>query len=126
MSGPRSEALFSRALRVTPGGVNSPVRAFGAVGGHPFFVAGARGSHITDVDGRTYLDYVQSWGASILGHANPGVLAAIADAAKRGTTFGAPTESEVLLAEEICQSVPAVEMVRLVSSGTEAAMTAIR
>jgi glutamate-1-semialdehyde 2,1-aminomutase len=126
MSGPRSEALFSRALRVTPGGVNSPVRAFGAVGGHPFFVAGARGSHITDVDGRTYLDYVQSWGASILGHANPGVLAAIADAAKRGTTFGAPTESEVLLAEEICQSVQAVEMVRLVSSGTEATMTAIR
>jgi glutamate-1-semialdehyde 2,1-aminomutase len=106
--------------------VNSPVRAFGAVGGHPFFVSGARGSHITDVDGRTYLDYVQSWGASILGHANPGVLAAIADAAKRGTTFGAPTESEVLLAEEISMSVPAAEMVRLVSSGTEAAMTAIR
>jgi glutamate-1-semialdehyde 2,1-aminomutase len=106
--------------------VNSPVRAFGAVGGHPFFVSGARGSHITDVDGRTYLDYVQSWGASILGHANPGILAAIADAAKRGTTFGAPTESEVLLAEEICMSVPGAEMVRLVSSGTEAAMTAIR
>jgi len=126
MSGPRSEALFSRALLVTPGGVNSPVRAFGSVGGHPFFVAGARGSHITDVDGRTYLDYVQSWGASILGHANPGVLAAIADAAKRGTTFGAPTESEVLLAEEISQSVPGAQMVRLVSSGTEAAMTAIR
>jgi glutamate-1-semialdehyde 2,1-aminomutase len=106
--------------------VNSPVRAFNAVGGHPFFVAGARASHITDVDGRTYLDYVQSWGASILGHANPGILSAIANAARRGTTFGAPTESEVLLAEEINASVPGAEMVRLVSSGTEAAMTAIR
>ena len=126
MSGPRSEALFERALRVTPGGVNSPVRAFNAVGGHPFFVAGARGSHITDVDGRTYLDYVQSWGASILGHANPVILSAIANAAKRGTTFGAPTESEILLAEEINGAVPGAEMVRLVSSGTEAAMTAIR
>ena len=126
MSGARSEELFSRAEAVIPGGVNSPVRAFKSVGGHPFFVAGARGSHITDVDGRTYLDYVQSWGASILGHANPGILSAIANAAKRGTTFGAPTESEVLLAEEIAEAVPAVEMVRLVSSGTEAAMTVIR
>jgi glutamate-1-semialdehyde 2,1-aminomutase len=106
--------------------VNSPVRAFKSVGGHPFFVAGARGSHITDVDGRTYLDYVQSWGASILGHANPAILSAIASAAKRGTTFGAPTESEVLLAEEIAAAVPAAEMIRLVSSGTEAAMTAVR
>lgn len=126
MSGARSEELFARAEAVMPGGVNSPVRAFKSVGGHPFFVAGGRGSHITDVDGRTYLDYVQSWGASILGHANPGILSAIADAAKRGTTFGAPTESEVLLAEEIAQAVPAAEMVRLVSSGTEAAMTVIR
>src|SRR5665213_4459296 len=108
MSGPRSEALFSRALLVTPGGVNSPVRAFGSVGGHPFLVAGARGSHITDVDGRTYLDYVQSWGASIRGHANPGIPSAIANAAKRGTTFGATTEREVLLAEEIAAAVPAV------------------
>ena len=126
MSGPRSEELFARAQLVTPGGVNSPVRAFNAVGGHPFFVAGGRGSHITDVDGRTYLDYVQSWGASILGHANPGILSAIANAAKRGTTFGAPTESEVVLAEQIATAVPAAEMIRLVSSGTEAAMTAIR
>jgi glutamate-1-semialdehyde 2,1-aminomutase len=126
MSGSRSEELFARAQLVTPGGVNSPVRAFNSVGGHPFFVAGGRGSHITDVDGRTYLDYVQSWGASILGHANPGILSAIANAAKRGTTFGAPTESEVLLAEEIAEAVPAAEMVRLVSSGTEAAMTVIR
>ena len=126
MSGPRSEELFSRAQRVTPGGVNSPVRAFNSVGGHPFFVAGARGSHITDVDGRTYLDYVQSWGASILGHANPAILSAIANAAKRGTTFGAPTESEVQLAETIAEAVPGIDMVRLVSSGTEATMTAIR
>ena len=126
MSGPRSEELFSRAQRVIPGGVNSPVRAFNSVGGHPFFVAGARGSHITDVDGRTYLDYVQSWGASILGHANPAILSAIANAARRGTTFGAPTESEVQLAETIAAAVPGIEMVRLVSSGTEATMTAIR
>lgn len=126
MSGPVSEELFERAQRVIPGGVNSPVRAFKSVGGHPFFVAGARGSHITDVDGRTYLDYVQSWGASILGHANPAILSAIANAAKRGTTFGAPTESEVQLAETIAAAVPGVDMVRLVSSGTEATMTAIR
>lgn len=126
MSGPKSEELFTRAQRVIPGGVNSPVRAFNSVGGHPFFVAGARGSHITDVDGRTYLDYVQSWGASILGHANPAILSAIANAAKRGTTFGAPTESEVQLAEMIAEAVAGVDMVRLVSSGTEATMTAIR
>jgi len=118
--------LFSRASRVIPGGVNSPVRAFGAVGGEPYFIASGSGAYVTDVDGNRYLDYVQSWGASILGHADPAVLAAVRDAAGRGTTFGAPTEAEVDLAEAIVADVPGAEMVRLVSSGTEAAMTAIR
>jgi len=122
----RSRELFSRASRVIPGGVNSPVRAFGAVGGEPYFIASGSGAYVTDVDGNRYLDYVQSWGASILGHADPAVLAAVRDAAGRGTTFGAPTEAEVDLAEAIVADVPGAEMVRLVSSGTEAAMTAIR
>ena len=109
-----------------PGGVNSPVRAFRAVGGQPYFVASGSGAYVTDVDGNRYLDYVQSWGASILGHADPGVLAAVQQAAERGTTFGAPTEAEVRLAEVIVAAVPGAQMLRLVSSGTEAAMTAIR
>ena len=109
-----------------PGGVNSPVRAFGSVGGEPYFVAVADGAYLTDVDGNRYVDYVQSWGASILGHAHPAVVDAVASAAARGTTYGAPTESEVVLAEKITASCPGCEMVRLVSSGTEAAMTAIR
>jgi glutamate-1-semialdehyde 2,1-aminomutase len=124
--GARSRALFARASAVIPGGVSSPVRAFRAVGGDPFFVAEASGAYLTDVDGKRYLDYVQSWGASILGHAHPEVVAAVKAAAERGTTFGAPTEGEVLLAEAICAAVPGCEMVRLVSSGTEAAMTAVR
>jgi glutamate-1-semialdehyde 2,1-aminomutase len=102
------------------------VRAFGSVGGEPYFVASAAGAYVTDVDGRTYLDYVQSWGASILGHAHPTVIEAVRAAAGRGTSYGAPTEGEVLLAEQITASVPGCEMVRLVSSGTEAAMTAVR
>jgi glutamate-1-semialdehyde 2,1-aminomutase len=109
-----------------PGGVNSPVRAFGAVGGAPYFVASAAGAYVTDVDGNTYLDYVQSWGASILGHAHPAVVEAVTAAAERGTTFGAPTEGEVRLAEAITAAVPGCDQVRLVSSGTEATMTAVR
>ena len=122
----RSRELFSRAARVIPGGVNSPVRAFGSVSGQPYFVALGSGAYVTDVDGNRYLDYVQSWGASILGHADPGVLDAIRRASEKGTTFGAPTPAEVELAEVIVAAVPGAEMLRLVSSGTEAAMTAIR
>jgi glutamate-1-semialdehyde 2,1-aminomutase len=117
---------FERAARVIPGGVNSPVRAFGSVGGEPFFVARAEGAYIYDTDGRHYLDYVQSWGASILGHANPAVVEAAQRAVERGTSYGAPTPGEVELAEAICARVASVEKVRLVSSGTEAAMTAVR
>jgi glutamate-1-semialdehyde 2,1-aminomutase len=124
--GARSHQLFVRAQRVIPGGVDSPVRAFGSVGGEPYFVSSASGAYVTDADGRTYLDYVQSWGASILGHAHPKVVEAVRAAAGRGTSYGAPTEGEVLLAEQIVAAVPGCELVRLVSSGTEAAMTAVR
>jgi glutamate-1-semialdehyde 2,1-aminomutase len=117
---------FARAQKVIPGGVNSPVRAFGSVGGDPFFVARANGSRIVDTNGREYIDYVQSWGASILGHAHPKVVDAVQRAAADGTSFGAPTPREVELAEAICARVPSMEKVRLVSSGTEAAMTAVR
>jgi glutamate-1-semialdehyde 2,1-aminomutase len=117
---------FERAQRVIPGGVNSPVRAFGSVGGDPFFVERAEGAYLHDTDGRRYVDYVQSWGASILGHAHPAVVDAVQRAAARGTSYGAPTPGEVELAEEICARVASVEKVRLVSSGTEAAMTAVR
>jgi glutamate-1-semialdehyde 2,1-aminomutase len=111
---------------VTPGGVNSPVRAFGSVGGTPVFMASGRGAEVVDADGRTYVDFVHSWGALLFGHARPEIVAAVVDAASKGTTFGAPTEGEVLLAERIASMMPSVEMVRLVSSGTEAAMSAIR
>jgi len=121
-----SESLFQRALSVIPGGVNSPVRAFGSVGGTPYFVSRAEGSHIWDADGNRYLDYVMSYGPLILGHAHPAVVDAVAEAAAGGTSYGAPTEREVLLAEELCERVPGMEMVRLVSSGTEATMTAVR
>jgi glutamate-1-semialdehyde 2,1-aminomutase len=121
-----NDELFARASRVIPGGVNSPVRAFGSVGGTPYFVARGEGAHVVDVEGNRYLDYVQSYGASILGHAHPVIVKAVADAAADGTTYGAPTEREVLLAEEIAARVPGVEMVRLTSSGTEAAMSAVR
>ena len=117
---------FERAEARIPGGVNSPVRAFGSVGGDPFFVARAHGAYLVDTDGREYVDYVQSWGASILGHAHPAVVEAVQKAAADGTSFGAPTPREVELAEAICERVPSVEKVRLVSSGTEAAMTAVR
>src|SRR5207248_1271698 len=121
-----NEALFKRACDVIPGGVDSPVRAFGSVGGTPYFVARAEGCYVWDVDGRRYVDYVQSWGASILGHADPRVVEAVQRAAADGTSYGAPTEREVRLAEAIAARIPSCERVRLVSSGTEAAMTAVR
>lgn len=121
-----NESLFERAQRVAPGGVNSPVRAFKAVGGTPYFVASGKGAHVTDVEGTTYIDYVQSYGASILGHAHPKVVEAVQRAAAEGTTFGAPTPGEVRLAEEICARVPGCDEVRLVNSGTEATMSAVR
>jgi glutamate-1-semialdehyde 2,1-aminomutase len=122
----RSAELFERACQVIPGGVNSPVRSFRSVGGHPYFVARGKGAYVWDADGNRLLDFVQSYGASILGHAHPAVVRAVGDAAARGTTFGAPTEGEVLLAEAICARVEGCHQVRLVSSGTEAAMSAIR
>ncbi|MDQ4097335.1 MAG: glutamate-1-semialdehyde 2,1-aminomutase [Actinomycetota bacterium] len=118
--------LFDRARAVIPGGVNSPVRAFTKVGGVPYFVARAEGASVWDADGRRYIDYVQSWGASILGHANPRVVEAVQRAAADGTSYGAPTEREVRLAEAIAERLPSCERVRLLSSGTEAAMTAVR
>ena len=118
--------LFERAQRVIPGGVNSPVRAFRAVGGTPRFIARAEGAHMVDAEGRRYVDYIGSWGPMILGHGHPAVLDAVLRAARDGFSFGAPTEREVELAEEIIRHVPSVEQVRLVSSGTEAAMSAIR
>lgn len=120
-----SAELFRRAAAVTPGGVNSPVRAFGAVGGVPRFMASGSGPYLTDVDGRTYVDLVCSWGPLILGHAHPAVVGATARAAERGTSFGAATPGEVELAEEIIARAP-VEKIRLVSSGTEATMSAVR
>jgi glutamate-1-semialdehyde 2,1-aminomutase len=124
--GTRSE-LFARALRLIPGGVNSPVRAWRAVGDvDPFFVRRAEGAYLEDVDGSRYVDWVMSWGALVFGHADPETVAAVQEAAADGTSFGAPTEREVELAAEIVDAVPSVEMVRLVSSGTEAAMSAVR
>jgi glutamate-1-semialdehyde 2,1-aminomutase len=122
----RSQELFERARRVIPGGVNSPVRAFGAVSGTPAFAVRGQGAYLHDADGRTYVDLVQSWGALLFGHARSEIVAAAAGAAARGTSFGAPTEAEVELAERVAAMVPSVDKVRLVSSGTEAAMSAIR
>jgi glutamate-1-semialdehyde 2,1-aminomutase len=123
---PASADLFARAQRVTPGGVNSPVRAFGAVGGSPRFMAQGQGAYLTDADGRRYVDLVASWGPLILGHAHPAVVEAVTAAARRGLTFGTPTEGEVELAEEITARVRPVEQVRLVNSGTEAVLSAVR
>jgi glutamate-1-semialdehyde 2,1-aminomutase len=123
---PASQALFDRASAVTPGGVNSPVRAFRAVGGTPRFMVSGRGPYVTDADGREYVDLVCSWGPMILGHAHPALVDAIREAAGRGTSFGTPSPGEVDLAEEIVRRVDPVEQVRLVSSGTEATMSAIR
>lgn len=121
-----SHELWVRARNVLPGGVNSPVRAFGAVGGEPFFVASARGCRITDIDGRSYIDYVGSWGPMILGHAHPEVVEAVRDAAGRGTSYGIPNPLEVELAESVAHAMPSIEKVRFVNSGTEAAMSALR
>jgi glutamate-1-semialdehyde 2,1-aminomutase len=120
------QSLFSRAQNVIPGGVNSPVRAFRAVGGTPLFIREAAGSKITDTDGNSYIDYVCSWGPMILGHSHPEVVAAIREAAGRGSSFGAPTELEIGMAERLAAAFPSIDMVRMVSSGTEATMTAIR
>jgi glutamate-1-semialdehyde 2,1-aminomutase len=122
----QSKALFERALGLIPGGVNSPVRAFGAVGGQPPFIAEATGAVVRDADGRDYIDYVCSWGAVILGHAAPAVVDAVQQAAARGLSYGAPTAAEVEMAEVLCRLVPGLERVRLVNSGTEATMSAIR
>ena len=127
-SGPRtlSLAAYKRACQMIPGGVNSPARAFGAVGGHPVFISSGKGQYLNDLDGNRYLDYIGSWGPMILGHAYPPVIEAITKAAEKGTSFGAPTENETHLAELISKAVPSIEKVRLVSSGTEATMSAIR
>ena len=124
--GERSRQLFRRACRLMPGGVSSPVRAFRSVGGEPLFIASAAGCRLTDADGREYLDYVGSWGPLILGHADSEVVDAICRAAAKGTSYGAPCAEEVELAEVMVAAAPHVEMVRFVSSGTEAVMSAVR
>jgi glutamate-1-semialdehyde 2,1-aminomutase len=121
-----SARLFARALELMPGGVNSPVRAFRGVGGTPLFIRSAQGPTVVDVDGRSFIDYVGSWGPMILGHADAEIVAALAAVAANGTSFGAPNELEIQLAEEIIDAVPSIEMVRMVNSGTEATMSAIR
>ena len=126
MNRAQSETLFAEALKYIPGGVNSPVRAFRAVGGHPFFVNRALGSHLWDVDGNELIDYVLTWGPAILGHAHPKIIAAVKAAAEHGTSFGIPNPFEVTMAKLICERVPSVEKVRMTSSGTEACMSAIR
>ncbi|MEZ6090945.1 MAG: glutamate-1-semialdehyde 2,1-aminomutase [Pirellulaceae bacterium] len=124
--GPKSHAAFERACGLMPGGVNSPARAFGAVGGTPLFIESAKGPYLYDIDGREYLDYIGSWGPMILGHQHPVVVEAIQRAVLRGTSYGAPTEAESELAERIIEAVPSIEKLRLVNSGTEATMSAIR
>jgi glutamate-1-semialdehyde 2,1-aminomutase len=121
-----NDTLFARAQRSTPGGVNSPVRAFRSVGGTPRFITRAEGPYFWDADGKRYIDYIGSWGPAIVGHAHPEVVKAVQEAAARGLSFGAPTEGEIEMAETICKLVPSIEQVRLVSSGTEAAMSALR
>src|SRR5437667_8769883 len=121
-----SDELYAEACRVIPGGVNSPVRSWSAVGGKPLFIARARGAEVVDADGHAYLDFVGSWGPLLLGHAHPAVIAAIAERARHGTSFGAPTVGEVQLARLLVEALPSLEQVRLVSSGTEATMSALR
>ena len=118
--------LFSAAKNVIPGGVNSPVRAFNGVGGTPVFFSRAQGAYVYDHQGREYIDYVGSWGPMVLGHAHPEVIQAVKDTAEKGLSFGAPTEIETKMAETICEILPSIELVRMVSSGTEATMSAIR
>ncbi|MGZ8304264.1 MAG: glutamate-1-semialdehyde 2,1-aminomutase [Telluria sp.] len=122
----QNDTLFARAQKTTPGGVNSPVRAFRSVGGTPRFITRAEGPYFWDADGKRYIDYIGSWGPAIVGHAHPDVVKAVQEAATRGLSFGAPTEAEIEMAEEICRLVPSIEQVRLVSSGTEATMSALR
>ena len=122
----RNDTLFARAQKSTPGGVNSPVRAFRSVGGTPRFITRAEGPYFWDADDKRYIDYIGSWGPAIVGHAHPAVVKSVQEAAARGLSFGAPTEGEIEMAEEICRLVPSIEQVRLVSSGTEAAMSALR
>src|SRR5271165_6328854 len=124
--GTKSEELFAEALRYIPGGVNSPVRAFRAVGGHPFFVNKAKGAHVFDVDGNELIDYVGTWGPAILGHAHPAIIRAVQDAAEQGTSFGIPNPLEVEMARLVCAAVPSVQKVRMCNSGTEATMSALR
>src|SRR5687768_9494986 len=124
--GDKSHSLFDRAQAILPGGVNSPVRAFRKVGGEPFFVQEAQGARLRDVDGNEYIDYVMSWGPLMLGHAHHAVVGAVQAAAARGTSYGAPTPGEVELAELVRELVPSMEMMRFVSSGTEACMSAVR
>src|SRR5512138_1631057 len=126
MNHTKSSQLFASAKEIIPGGVNSPVRAFKSVGADPVFITRASGSMIFDVDGNEFIDYVGSWGPMILGHCHPDVVAAVKNAADSGASFGAPTEKEITLAEMVINAVPSIEMVRMVSSGTEATMSAIR
>ena len=126
MSREKSRSAFERAKRLMPGGVNSPARAFGAVGGRPIFIDRAAGAHLFDIDGNHYIDYVGSWGPMILGHAHPAVVEAVDHSLRRGTSFGAPTLAENELAELIIEAVPSIEKIRLVNSGTEATMSAVR
>src|SRR5439155_4936968 len=126
MSRTKSDELFAQALKYIPGGVNSPVRAFRAVGGQPFFVNKAKGARVWDVDGNEYIDYVCTWGPAILGHAHPRIIRAVQQAAESGTSFGIPNPFEVTMAKLICSAVPTVQKVRLCNSGTEACMSAIR
>src|SRR5436190_24391980 len=122
----KSQTAFAKACQLIPGGVNSPARAFGGVGGQPVFIARGEGPYLFDIDGNRYLDYCGSWGPLILGHAHPRVVQAVNEAMSRGASFGAPTELETQLAELITQLMPSIELVRMVSSGTEASMSAIR
>ena len=126
MNFPNSEKLFKEAQKVIPDGVNSPARAFGAVGGQPLYIERAQGAYMWDADGNRYIDYVLSWGPLILGHANPMVIEAIYKTAQRGTSYGAPTELETQLAHLVCEIVPSAEQVRFVNSGTEATMSVLR
>ena len=122
----KSQLLFEAAQKHIPGGVNSPVRAFKGVGGDPVFFKTAKGAYLTDVDDKQYIDYVGSWGPAILGHAHPEVIKTVQEKAENGLTFGAPTEIETTMADKVCELIPSIDMVRMVSSGTEATMTAIR
>lgn len=122
----QSEVLFDRAQKCIPGGVNSPVRAFKSVGGTPVFIERAKGAYLFDADGKKYIDYVGSWGPMIAGHSHPDIIEAVQKAAERGLSYGAPTEIEITIAQRICEIVPSIEMVRMVNSGTEATMSAIR